>query len=173
MPTELSRCTASTPGCATHADHGDDVSAYLLVWKQSPAELLRLGTLAHTSPTIYYRRAEDLSLELIPDTESMNEAGVETIAFDQVNASLAQGAWGRGASALVKQAPSVKDEPSPEKVKGKGAGWSPLAVLARDVGNPPNDCGVCNMKETQVTKPDAKNEEKTRICGCSRIALET
>eukprot|EP00971_Amphidinium_carterae_P333726 6468607-Amphidinium_carterae.1 len=44
-----------------HNDHADAAGAYLLVWKQSPAQILLLGMLAHTNPTIYYRNAEDLS----------------------------------------------------------------------------------------------------------------
>eukprot|EP00971_Amphidinium_carterae_P144435 2862311-Amphidinium_carterae.5 len=90
MPAGLSGCTELRHTVAmwqhfkwniAHANHGDNTSAYLMVWKQSPSEtqILRLEVLAHTNPTIYYRRAEDFSVELIPDTELMHEVSFETI----------------------------------------------------------------------------------------------
>eukprot|EP00971_Amphidinium_carterae_P350975 6491834-Amphidinium_carterae.7 len=35
--------------------------------------------MAHTNPTVYYRRAEDFKVELVPDTESTDETGINSI----------------------------------------------------------------------------------------------
>eukprot|EP00971_Amphidinium_carterae_P349462 6491028-Amphidinium_carterae.2 len=41
--------------------------------------MMRNGILSHTSPTLYFRIAEDVSIELLPDTDAMSEVGINTI----------------------------------------------------------------------------------------------
>eukprot|EP00971_Amphidinium_carterae_P189990 3771508-Amphidinium_carterae.1 len=57
-------------------DHADEAEVYLMVWRQAPAKMVRQGMLSHTNATLYYRRAEDVSMELLLDFESMADVGV-------------------------------------------------------------------------------------------------
>eukprot|EP00971_Amphidinium_carterae_P023228 458292-Amphidinium_carterae.1 len=66
------------------AGHGDPDGAYLLIWGQSPKELIRTSALGSVKARTYFRRAEDLSFELIPDESQMQEDQIRSMAFHSV-----------------------------------------------------------------------------------------
>eukprot|EP00971_Amphidinium_carterae_P174795 3464786-Amphidinium_carterae.1 len=63
------------------AGHGDSDGVYLLIWRQSPKELIRVSAHRKVKAKIHFWRAEDLSIEMVPDEVTMQERGISSMDF--------------------------------------------------------------------------------------------
>eukprot|EP00971_Amphidinium_carterae_P109373 2165752-Amphidinium_carterae.3 len=62
-------------------DHEDEAGMFVLFFKQSRAEHVRQWALVQCTPLIVYsRRAEDLSIKLIPDVAAIQYSGCQCLA---------------------------------------------------------------------------------------------
>eukprot|EP00971_Amphidinium_carterae_P050006 985599-Amphidinium_carterae.1 len=63
------------------AGHGDSDGVYLFIWRQSPKELIRVSARGKAKAKTHFRRAEDLSIEMVPNEVTMQENGISSMDF--------------------------------------------------------------------------------------------